>query len=1296
MRARFPTSSIARLSRDTDVAVKSKKSIGPIRLTIVCAVVLSVFVVSGTALYIFDLRNRVLAGTEKNLANTSLIVAKQVEHIFATIEAVQQEFHEQINEYGIVDSEGFDRRLTLHDIHLKLRDKAAGMPYVGSLTAINSQGRVLNFSRQWPVPNIDASERGFFKAFHSDPNLLSYIGDPVRNYANGTWAVHLARKITGPKGEFLGLISAAVDLEYLQNIFSQIILDPGYGIGLIRNDGMVIARIPKLESSVGHRFPNALGLKLTENAIHGVGVSVGRMGDGARVIAAHRVGRFPIVIATSKTVTMALADWRQTTNYAALAATLIIFVIAAFVVLFIKLFRNYQALVSARAERENAQKLQEKSQQFDVALNNMSQGLAMFDASERIILCNRRYVEMYGLPPEAVAPGRTLRELLETRQALGSFPNNIENYRRELLNDISLGRTSSFVLADSAGRSYRIITEPMAGGGWVGTHEDVTDKMYAEKINELQKLQLDAALENMSQGLCMFDASQRLIVCNKQYTKLYGLSPEQTKPGTSLRTILDHRIAVGNAPDDHENYIKSRLNEVAINKSYQVTNRLSDGRYVSVVHRPMADGGWVATHQDVTEAKRREESFQLLFEGSPIPMWVINGETLRFLAVNDATLTHYGYSREQFLAMAVPDLRPAADRERFTAFLRALSTDQIADKIGQHVKADGTLIDIEVYSKSLIYDGQPARLTVIHDITQSKLGEDELRRTKKFIDAIIEHVPLPIIVKDVSGLKTDTRESKFTLFNRAYEELTGDSRTELIGKTAHQIYPKDRADLIVQSDNETLISDKVVLTSEHPIMTSKNGTRSVIAKKTVINNDDGKPQYLLTVIDDVTERRRAEARITYLAHYDSLTDLPNRASFVECLDATLNEAISTNEQFAVLCIDLDRFKEANDVHGHLVGDGLLRETARRLREVAADVFIARIGGDEFTIIVKSGAQPATSEALAAKLLDAFQRDFEVEGHRLQLSLSIGGAVYPTDGADAKTLMANADAALYQAKGEARGSVRFFAAELGARVRERRDIQNDLQLALTNGEFFLHYQPQNKIASNKTIGFETLVRWQCPKRGLVAPGLFIPLAEESRLIISLGEWILREACREAASWPQPLTVAVNISPIQFHHGDLPALVHSILLETGLKPSRLELEITEGVLIDDFSRAVSILRKLKSIGVQIAMDDFGSGYSSLSYLHSFPFDKIKIDRSFIGDLEHNHHSMAIVRAIITLGHSLGVPVLAEGVETGAQQLFLAQAGCDEVQGYFMGRPLPIAAYASLVGRVENLARRHVKAL
>jgi diguanylate cyclase (GGDEF)-like protein len=398
----------------------------------------------------------------------------------------------------------------------------------------------------------------------------------------------------------------------------------------------------------------------------------------------------------------------------------------------------------------------------------------------------------------------------------------------------------------------------------------------------------------------------------------------------------------------------------------------------------------------------------------------------------------------------------------------------------------------------------------------------------------------------------------------------------------------------------------------------------------------------------------------------------------------LEQASKTGEQFAVMCLDLDRFKEANDVYGHLVGDGLLREAARRLQAAADDAFIARIGGDEFMLVVSGETPEETAGELGERLIDAFSSNFDVDGHQIQVGLSIGVAIFPADGIHVKTLIANADAALYQAKTEVRGSVRFFEEKLGSRLRERRELQTDLRKALENGGLSLHYQPQKTITFGKVVGLEALARWHCPKRGMVSPDVFIPIAEQSSQIITLGEWILREACREAASWDKPLKVAVNISPIQFHHGDLPNLVHSVLLETGLKAERLELEITEGVLIDDFARAVSILRKLKSLGIHIALDDFGSGYSSLSYLHAFPFEKIKIDRVFIGDLEHNHHSMAIVRAIITLGHNLNIPILAEGVETESQLAFLAQEGCDEVQGYLTGRPYQIEAYAEMVGR------------
>jgi diguanylate cyclase (GGDEF)-like protein len=433
------------------------------------------------------------------------------------------------------------------------------------------------------------------------------------------------------------------------------------------------------------------------------------------------------------------------------------------------------------------------------------------------------------------------------------------------------------------------------------------------------------------------------------------------------------------------------------------------------------------------------------------------------------------------------------------------------------------------------------------------------------------------------------------------------------------------------------------------------------------------------------DKRTAE-RIAHMAHHDALTGLPNRAAFTAQFATVLERSAAARSGFAILCVDLDRFKEINDLFGHSAGDLVLRQVADRLLAAVKGQFVARLGGDEFTIIVQGDDGQTEGGLVAESVLSAVSENLEVDGHRIAVGLSVGVAIYPNDGADAATLLGNADAALYRAKAEGRGTIRFFAAEMDQQLRKKRGLQHDLRSALERNEFRLFYQPQ-ATTGGEIVGFEALARWYHPKRGVVPPAEFIPIAEESSLIMSIGEWVLREACAEAASWPRPLQIAVNLSPAQFKQGDLPGLVHSILLQTGLSPSRLELEITEGVLIGDFNRAVSILRRLKNLGVRIAMDDFGTGYSSLSYLQSFPFDKIKIDRSFIANLHLNHQSAAIVRAMIGLARGLEVPVVAEGVETSEQLDFLAQESCSEIQGYLIGKPSPITAFSEMVGRAET---------
>lgn len=340
-----------------------------------------------------------------------------------------------------------------------------------------------------------------------------------------------------------------------------------------------------------------------------------------------------------------------------------------------------------------------------------------------------------------------------------------------------------------------------------------------------------------------------------------------------------------------------------------------------------------------------------------------------------------------------------------------------------------------------------------------------------------------------------------------------------------------------------------------------------------------------------------------------------------------------------------------------------------------------MGGDEFTLILATGDQPKTAQALAKRLLHAVAKPFEVRGQQIPIGLSIGGTIYPEDATDINALIANADAALARAKADGRHMVRFFEPEMDRRLRERYELQRDMRSAIAHGEFALHYQPQAKI-DGEVFGFEALLRWFHPTRGLVPPSLFVPLAEQSGMIAEIGEWTLRQACTEAASWPRPLQIGVNLSPVQFRNVDLADLVQSVLADTGLASGRLELEITEGVLISDQARALATLRRLKLLGVKIAMDDFGTGYASLSGLQSFPFDKLKIDRTFVSGVESNAKSAEIVRAVISLGRALKIPVIAEGVENEGVRAFLMLEGCEELQGYLIGRPAPVATYADLI--------------
>jgi diguanylate cyclase (GGDEF)-like protein/PAS domain S-box-containing protein len=807
-------------------------------------------------------------------------------------------------------------------------------------------------------------------------------------------------------------------------------------------------------------------------------------------------------------------------------------------------------------------------------------------------------------------------------------------------------------------------------------------------LRKVKRLQLrrnafvSSALNNLSHGVVMTDVRQRIVFCNNRYLEIYGLARSDISrdmTGPELLALRRKRGVLDVSVEDF--YAHAGTPEGLI-------TALPDGRSVLVKYFALPNGGSVATHEDCSEQRKlsrqlasTKQFLESVLDNVPVCVAAKSIEDRRYIFANRAFERFSRFSRDNIIGKRADEIF----RPETTASIEA--ADQAALDSAEGQFRNEFLVERGSEKRVLSSTRVIARnennepeflIAMFDDVTDRKSLSVELENTKKFLELVVDNIPVSLIVERVS-------DGRYLLANRSAETILNRRREDATGLTATDIFNPREAKLIIARD-EAAIRKRGLLTEEHPIST-KDGLRLFLTRRMTVLDEAGEPQYLIKTHEDVTDRRQTESRMAHMAYHDGLTDLPNRAAFLQALAQMIEACEGTGEEFAVLSVDLDGLKEVNDVFGHATGDKLLIEVAQRIQTSARGGVVARLSGDEFGLII-DGKQPVAGMLLAEQLAEALANEFQIDGKSVRTGVTTGISVFPHNGADAASLLANAGAALFRAKAKSRGSISIYEPEMDQQIRDRRVLHQDLSVAIKNGELSLHYQPQamsrHTVASSEVIGFEALARWLHPVRGFVPPGDFIPLAEESGLIVEMGEWILREACREAASWPIPLQIAVNLSPAQFMHGDLVSLVHSILLETGLAPDRLELEITEGVLIEDFDRGLALLRRLKALGVRISMDDFGSGYSSLSYLQAFPFDKIKIDRAFVINLGRNPQSAAIVRAVIGLGHGLEMSIVAEGVETQEQLGFLAEVGCDAVQGYFIGKPAPIGQYSALVGR------------
>ncbi|HUI15744.1 MAG TPA: EAL domain-containing protein [Xanthobacteraceae bacterium] len=744
--------------------------------------------------------------------------------------------------------------------------------------------------------------------------------------------------------------------------------------------------------------------------------------------------------------------------------------------------------------------------------------------------------------------------------------SRLVSYRRlagmPLIAVVALARSDIFRQADATLRKYvvigvvltLIVLIVMIFGARQQAHilaaaaELRRSKQSLEHSNHL----LNTALKNMTHGLCMYDRDQRLVVCNERYGEMYGLTADQTQPGTTLRSILEARVRAGNWPGGSPHYIEARLEEVKKREPYYVENVLLDGHIYAINHQPMSDGGWVATHIDITEQRRAEQ---------------------------------------------------------------------------------------------------------------------ELDETRKFLVSIIENIPVSVVVKDA-------KTRKYLLVNRAFETMLGIPRSEMLDRTSFDIHRPQDAKSIDDADTESLQDSDHVSYKEIEVNTPMRGLRMQSTRRIIIKNSRGEPKCMIAVIEDVTERKKAEQRIAFLAHHDALTGLANRAALIQKIEEAAARQRRLAEPFTLLLLDLDRFKQVNDTLGHPAGDALLIEVATRLKSLLRETdVLARLGGDEFAIIQAGESnQREAARSLAERVIEILRQAFAIDGGNISIGTSIGIALAVEHQTTSDDLLKMADLALYRAKSAGRNGYCFFDPEMSEIASARQEIESDLRRAVQQNEFELHYQPIVDSKTRRICSAEALVRWRHPTKGLIYPDLFIPLAEETGLITQIGQWVLRAACTEAANWPAAVKVAVNLSLVQFRKSDLPGMVTHVLADTGLPPERLELEITETALIESAAECLPALRQFKAMGITIVLDDFGTGYSSLSQLAMFPFDRIKIDKSFTQNLTKRSECAAIISATLTLAQSLDIATTAEGVETVDQYRLLRLAGVTSLQGYLFKRPGP----------------------
>lgn len=924
------------------------------------------------------------------------------------------------------------------------------------------------------------------------------------------------------------------------------------------------------------------------------------------------------------------------------------------------------------------------------ALNATRDGVYMFSTDTlRFFYVNKGALEQTGY---------SRPELLKMTP-LDIKPNFTENGFRKILERLIEGTFESYSFTDTFKRKdgseipVEVILQYVASE----TGEDLFVAMvrdYSERVKAQEALQenlslLSSTFEATAEGILVVDLDNNIVTHNKKFVEIFKIPEEiiSTKDNSKAAEYVLNQLSNANE------FIKNTQQLIANPdmKSYDLL-KFKDGRIYERYNHPQINGGQVIgrvlSFRDITERTRAadelresQKRYQQLFDSNPYPIWVYDLETLQILAANQEALAHYGYSYEEFLSLTIKDIRPSEDVPKLLQFIaNAVSEGEIIHN-ARHLKKDGTLIEVEVASQTISFDGRNARLALITDITERKHAEGALRESEYKLRMLLESMN--------EGLSQVNNEHVIEFVNDRFCEMTSYTRAELLGKTTFDVLLDEEGRNTVR---ETEKQRKQGIASQYELrLRKKSGeTLWVIVGGAPVVNAEGVVTGTMGVFTDITERKLAEEKLMHDALHDNLTGLANRKLFTTHLQKAIERGRRSDDSlYAVLFLDFDRFKVINDSLGHGAGDSLLKQIARRLEtSLRSCDLLARLGGDEFTILLNELADINDAVQVAERIQNDLNTPFIIGKQEIFISASIGIALCSSGHNRAEDMLRDADIAMYRAKSKGKAQHQVFDREMHKFAINKLQLETEMHHALQRGEFSLNFQPIINLETNGLIGFESLIRWIHPERGMVLPSDFIPIAEENELVIPLGRWILYESCRQLREWQinnpwaSQISISVNLSSKQFLQSDLYEQVAAALVSTQLDPRCLKLEITESHVMENSDKAVTVMHQLREMGVEISLDDFGTGYSSLSYLHRLPVNYLKIDRSFVSRMVESKENGEIVHTIVKLAQNLKMKVIAEGIENFEQISTLKQLGCEYGQGYLISAPLTGDAAAAFI--------------